>query len=210
MKILAIIVSAATFAICCNECIAQLKDVPSYPLTAIAQFGTGGWSEISKREGPKIFKQRMPQIVIFTKRGDDEVFQLAKRVDELVENQEWGKWCALVICHQNAPTPSIEQWQEQAESLNSKVVENRLSAVSVGLWKRFPETLSKTRAHRRFDGFNEYDVAVFFRDLNRKTQYMELLNANQIDDETLDRIENQLKALVASVPDVNPKDEPTE
>ena len=215
MKISTVLASTATLVLFCGVCAAQrasakLDDVPVYPLTAIAAFQTGGWSEIDPKEGPRIIKERVPQIVIFSTKDDESVFRFTKKIDGLISNHEWGKWCALVICHQNDPTPSELDWRKRTADLKLKARDNQLTTISVGLWKRFPDSLGTIRAHRRFDGFNGYNAAVLFRNRKRKTQYIELLDTEQLDDDTLERISNQLAGLIESLPDIQPVARPTE
>ena len=125
------------------------------------------------------------------------MFRLANQVDELVSDYKWGKWCALVVCHQNDPTLTENDWKEQSADLKLKAQQSQLTTISVGQWKRFPDPKKATRAHKRFDGFGNYDIVVFYRNANRETQYMELLDSNQLDD-TLSRLSRQLGALVKS------------
>lgn len=61
MKILVILFTTAAIAIGGNACHAQqgssrgkLHDVPVYPISAIAEFGTGGWSGLEPNEGAKV------------------------------------------------------------------------------------------------------------------------------------------------------------
>lgn len=180
-----------------NCCFAQLRDVPKYPLTAVAEFKTGGWSKIESHEGPKVLKRSFPQIVIFAKTTDEGVFRLAKEVDKLVSAKDWGKWCALVVCHQNNPTPSKPEWDQHLANLGTHASKHRLDSISIGLWKRLPESSGVTRAHRRFDGFNDHDVVIFYRNKKHVTQYLERLAIDKLDEGTLKRVSHQLEGLIA-------------
>ena len=180
-------------ASCCS---AQLRDVPVYPLTAAVEFTSGGWSEIEPREGPKVLKRSFPQIVIFAKVGDEKVFRLAKQVDKLVSEKAWGKWCALVICHQNDPTPSKEQWNRMQAELRTQSATHQLDSISVGLWKRLPESLGAIRTHRRFDGFDDHEVVIIYRNMNHVTQYLERLETGGLNPQTLERVSRQLEGLI--------------
>ena len=202
MNRLTLLLFSAMLATCGSPCLAQrtasnteLTDVPVYPLAAIAAFQTGGWSEIEPKQGPKILKEQVPQIVIFATTDGESVFRLAKRVNDLVVDYQWGRWCALVVCHQNDLTLSETKWNEYFPKLKSKANQNQLTTISAGLGKRLPKN---TRVHKRFDGFSGYDIAVFFRNAERKTQYMELLDSKRLDNDTLKRLSQQLHGLVES------------
>jgi hypothetical protein len=126
----------------------ELKVGMKAPTSIVAEFITGEWSERGS-SCPVLAHRDAMKIAVFVKRLENPVLPLLGAMDELIAGDSSLKWSFVFVSHENAPTPSQEEWDTQLEQLRKVASDRMLKHLSLGVLLRNPDNGRPTRAKRQ-------------------------------------------------------------
>jgi hypothetical protein len=168
------------------------------PTSIVATFMSGGWIDKQKNACPVLANRDEARIAIFSKTSGDAVMKLVQRMDTLVAEHKRLKSSFLFVSHENQPTPSEEEWNEQFETLKRQVTTHGIKNLAAGLMIRLPETNKPTRARRLVGVFEKGDVVMMLVAPMKGTygsiKEVVSLNSAELTEEQIDQVVKQMKA----------------
>ncbi len=172
------------------------------PTSIVAEFITGDLAERGL-VCPVLANRDAMKVAVFVKRLDDPVLPLVATIEELVADNAVLKWSFIFVSHENAPTPSQEEWDAQLAQLKQIASDRKIKHLSIGLMLRNPDSRKPSKAKRQLGFFVDGDVVVMLirPDVKAKRgfiQYLRVLKSEEIEMETIERIKCQLKDAIAS------------
>lgn len=179
-----------------------LKVGMNAPTSIVAEFITGGWSERGV-SCPVLGNRDAMKVAVFVKRFDDSVLPLIESIEKIVADDASLKWSFAFVSHENAPTPSQEEWNTQCAQIRKLTGERSIKRLSVGLLLRIPDDGKPTKAKRQLGIFHESNVVVMLirPDANAKRgviSYLSHLKAEELNEQSIERVTDQLKAAIAA------------
>jgi hypothetical protein len=173
------------------------------PTSIVAEFVTG---DLAKRGSacPVLTNRGSVKIAVFIKRLDDQVLPLISAIEGLVAQDAALKHSFVFLSHENAPTPSQDDWDDQLAHLKKLASERDIKHLSIGVMLRNPDNVKPTRAKRHLGFFENGDVVVMLIRPDAKVkrgciQYVSLLKSEEIEMKTVELIRNQLVHAIAAV-----------
>lgn len=171
------------------------------PTSIVAEFVTGKWAEHGTA-CPVLAHRDAMKIAVFVKRLDAPVLPLVSAIDRLVSEDDSLKWSFVFVSHENAPTPSDEEWKAQLDQLRSLSNDKKIVNLSLGVMLRNPDTGRPSKAKRELGFWGEGDVVVMLIRPDSKAkrgviQHVDILKSDSIQQQTVDQIMTQLKDAVA-------------
>ena len=175
----------------------QLKVGMNAPTSIVAEFITGDWSERGS-SCPVLANRDAMKVAVFVKNLEEPVLPLVGAIEEMVADDASLKWSFVFVSHENAPTPSQDEWDAQLTQLRKLASERMIKHLSIGVMLRNPDNGKPSKAKRQLGFFGDGDVVVMLirPDANTKReviQYLRVLKSEEIQKRTIEQIRSQLK-----------------
>jgi hypothetical protein len=175
----------------------QLKVGMNAPTSIVAEFITGDWSERGT-SCPVLANRDAMKVAVFVKHLEEPVLPLVAAIEELVAADASLKWSFVFVSHENAPTPSQDEWDAQLTQLKKVASERMFNHLSIGVMIRNPDNGKPSKARRQLGFFGDGDVVVMLirPDANAKRgiiKYLRMLNSEEVQATTIEQIRSQLK-----------------
>jgi hypothetical protein len=179
----------------------QFKVGMNAPTSIVAEFITGDWAEYGSA-CPVLLNRDAMKVAVFVKQLKDPVVPLIGAIEEIVAADSKLKWSFVFVSHENAPTPSQEDWDAQLAQLKKLARDKELKGLSLGVMLRNPDNGKPSRTRRQLGFFGDGDVVVMLirPDATAKrgvVQYLRVLKSEEIEEKTIELISSQLKESVA-------------
>lgn len=172
------------------------------PTSIVAEFITGDWAERGSA-CPVLANRDAMKVAVFVKSLSAPVLPLVGAIEEVIADDASLKWSFVFVSHENAPTPSQDEWDAQVAQLRKVTSEKKIKHLSLGVMLRNPDTGKLTRAKRQLGFFGDGDVVVMLICPNENAkrgviQYLSVLKSEEIDENVIERIRSQLKDALAN------------
>lgn len=180
----------------------QLKVGMNAPTSIVAEFITGDWAERGS-SCPVLTNRDAMKVAVFVKRLDDPVLPMIGAIEEVVADDASLKWSFVFVSHENAPTPSQQEWDTQLAHLRKLSTDKKIRHLSLGVMIRNPDNGKPSSAKRQLGFFGDGDVVVMlirpYANAKRGViQFLSTLKSEEINKQAIDRVRNQLKDALAA------------
>jgi hypothetical protein len=172
------------------------------PTSVVAEFITGDLAKF-RSVCPVLANRDAVKVAVFVKSVDDPVLPLVEAIEEVVADDAALKWSFVFVSHENAPTPSTEEWDAQFAHLKKLASDRKINHLSIGMMLRNPDNGKPSKAKRQLGFFGDGDVVVMLIRPDAKgkrglIQYLSVLKSEEIEKETIEHIRSQLKDALAA------------
>ena len=161
----------------------------------VAQFASG--AKAGKTMCPVLFEREETKIAIFAKQLNAPVISLIQSAEEIVAATPRLKSSFVFLSHENAPTPSEADFEDQLAEIKRVAAEKTIKHLSMGLMIRIPDNQRNTRARRSLGFFGEGDIVVMLigpgeNRYSSVVRYFQVLNSESAIGE-IERVREELR-----------------
>ena len=171
------------------------------PASIVAEFVSG--EKADKRMCPVLRNHEETKIAIFSKQFNAPVLALMKLADGIVAGTPELKSSFAFVSHENAPTPTVTEFDDQLSEIRREATENSIKHLSIGLMIRIPDNQKNTRAKPSLGFFGDGDIVVMLISPEKGhhhaiVRYFQVLQSETAAGE-IERVCNELRSTFAEL-----------
>lgn len=195
------------FGLLCSGSVAiaedRIKVGAMAPASIVAEFITGEWATVHKSACPVLVHRDAVKVAIFAKNLDDALVPLIEAMEEVVAGDSSLKWSFVFVSHENAPTPSHQEWDALVANVKKRTDEKKIRHLSVGLMQRIPDPRN-SRANPKLGFLEDGEVVVMLicPDGNRQRgviQFEKKIKSAELDEQSIRTVKDEIKKTLAAV-----------